>query len=65
MKLSDKKKEKISEQILALLYSVSPKPMFTSHIANEIVRDDGLVKEILLNLKKKGLATEIKKNSKG
>lgn len=65
MELSDKKKEKISEQILAFLYSVSPKSMFTSHIANEIVRDDGFVKDILMNLKKKGLVTEIKKNPKG
>ena len=65
MKLSDKKKEKISEQILALLYSISPKPMFTSHISEEIVRDDELVKVLLINLKKKGLVVEIKKNSKG
>ena len=65
MKLSDKKKEKISEQILAFLYSISPKPMFTSHIAEEIVRDDELVKALLQNLKKKGLVTEIKKNPKG
>ena len=65
MKLSDKKKEKISEQISAFLYSISPKPMFTSHIAEEIVRDDELVKALLQNLKKKGLVTEIKKNPKG
>ena len=65
MKLSDKKKEKISEQILAFLYSISPKPVFTSHIAEEIVRDDELVKVLLQNLKKKGLVTEIKKNPKG
>lgn len=65
MKLSDKKREKISEQILAFLYSVNPKPMFTSHLADEIVRDDEMVKDILQDLKKKGLVVEIKKNPKG
>lgn len=65
MKLSEKKKEKISEQILAFLYSISPKSMFTSHIADEIARDDELVKLLLQNLRKKGLVIEVKKNSNG
>ena len=65
MKLSDKKKEKISEQILAYLYGVNPRPTFTSHIAEEIVRDDEMVKQLLQNMKKKGLVLEIKKNPKG
>ena len=65
MKLSEKKKEKISEQILAFLYSINPKPIFTAHIAEEIARDDGLVKNLLQGLKKKGLVLEIKKNPKG
>ena len=65
MKLSEKKREKISEQILAFLYSISPKPLFTAHIAEEIARDDELVKNLLQNLKKKGLVLEIKKNPDG
>ena len=65
MKLSEKKKDKISEQILAFLYSINPKPSFTSHIAEEVARDDELVKTLLQNLKKKGLVLEIKKNSNG
>ncbi|MEX2016898.1 MAG: hypothetical protein WD876_00290 [Candidatus Pacearchaeota archaeon] len=65
MKISDRKKEKISEQILAFLYSINPKPIFTSHISNEIVRDDEMVKQLLQGMKKKGLVVEIKKNSKG
>jgi len=36
MKISKEKKEKISEQILAFLYSINPKPSFTSHIAQEL-----------------------------
>ncbi len=65
MKISDKKRSKISEQILALLYAEFPKPMFTSHIAMEIARDEEFIKKILLELKKKKLVAEIKKNPHG
>lgn len=65
MKISDKKKEKISEQILLFLYSNNPKSYFTSHIAQEIARDEEFIKSLLLNLKKKRLVIEIKKNPKG
>jgi len=33
MKISQKKRERISEQILASLYLANPKPLFTSQIA--------------------------------
>lgn len=65
MKISEEKKEKISEQILAFLYSVTPKPFFTFHIAKEIARDEEFIKKILLDLKKKNLVVEIKKNPQG
>jgi len=65
MKISDKKREKISEQILATLYHLTPKSLFTSHIAEEIARDQEMVKKILLDLKTKKLVVEIKKNPKG
>lgn len=65
MKISNEKKEKISEQILAHLYSVNPKPVFTLHIAKEIARDEEFVKKLLLELKKKNFVVEIKKNPKG
>ena len=65
MKISQEKKEKISEQILALLYSINPKPLFTLHIANEIVRDEEFIKKLLLELKNKKLVVEIKKNPQG
>ena len=65
MKLSKSKKDKISEQILAFLYSINPKSLFTAHIAEEIARDDELIKSILIELKKKGLVVEIKKNPDG
>lgn len=65
MKISDEKKEKIYEQILALLYSVSPKAIFTLNIAKELARDEEFIKSLLILLKKKDLVIEVKKNPKG
>lgn len=65
MKISKEKRDKISEQILAFLFSHSPKPLFTFHVAREIARDEEFVKELLTGLKRKGLVFEIKKNPEG
>ncbi len=65
MKISQKKREKISEQILYFLYSTNPKPIFTLHIAQELARDEEFIKKILLELKNKKLIIEIKKNPQG
>ena len=65
MKISEQKKEKISEQILAYLYSINPKAVFTVQVAQEIVRDEEFTKKLLINLKKKGFVNEIKMNPKG
>ena len=46
MKISIQKREKISEQILAYLYSISPRPSFTSHIAEELARDEEFIKGV-------------------
>lgn len=65
MKISEKKREKILEQILSSLYQLNPKPLFTSQIAQEIARDEEFVKSLLLELKEKKLVIEIKKNPQG
>ncbi|MFH1325804.1 MAG: hypothetical protein ABIH49_03510 [archaeon] len=65
MKISSEKKERISEQILAFLYSSNSKPQFTSQIAREIVRDEEFTKSLLIELRKKKLVAEIKKSPKG
>lgn len=65
MKISKAKQDKISEQILALLFTSNLKPLFTSQISHEIARDEEFVKKILFNLKKKGLVNEVTKNPKG
>lgn len=65
MKLSEGKKLKISEHILAILFSNSPNSVFTSFIARETARDEEFIKKLLLDMKKKNLVIEIKKNPKG
>lgn len=65
MKISNKKRDKISEQILAFLYSQSMRPAFTSHIAREVARDEEFVKDLLTEMKEKNLVAEIRKNPKG
>ncbi|MBT4258045.1 hypothetical protein HOD88_02590 [archaeon] len=65
MKISKEKREKISEQILSLLYSLNPQAIFTSNIAKELARDEEFTKSLLLDLKEKKLILEIKTNPKG
>ncbi|MEK6917492.1 MAG: hypothetical protein AABW51_00950 [Nanoarchaeota archaeon] len=65
MYISKEKKQKICEQILAFLYSVSPQPMFTYYVAREIARDEEFVKRLLKDLKAKKLIVEVNKNPLG
>ena len=65
MKISNKKREKIFEQILSYLYFINPKSIFTSQIAEEIARDEEFVKKLLLELKNKKLVVKVNKNPKG
>jgi predicted transcriptional regulator with HTH domain len=64
-KISKQKKDKISEQILHYLFSISPEAAFTSKISNEIARDEEFVKSLLNELEPKKLVIQIKKNSEG
>jgi hypothetical protein len=65
MKISEKKKEKIFEQIMSFLYHISPKAVFTIEIAREVARDEEFTKKLLIELKQKKFVIEIKKNPKG
>lgn len=65
MKISKEKRDKISEQVLALLFSNSPKLLFPFDVAKEIARDEEFIKELLQGLKKKGLVVEVRKNPEG
>ena len=50
--ISNQKKEKISEQILLHLYSIFPKQIFTSEIAEELARDEEFIKKLQDEMKK-------------
>ncbi|MBI2630504.1 hypothetical protein HYW76_05370 [Candidatus Pacearchaeota archaeon] len=65
MKLSQEKRDKISEQIVSFLYHIYPRSEFTSSIAKEIIRDEEFTKDLLLFLKEKNLVIPIKKNKNG
>lgn len=63
--ISKQKKDKISEQIIHHLFSISPDSAFTVNIAKETARDEEFIKSILLDLEKKGLIISISKNKSG
>ncbi len=65
MRLSQDKKNKITEQILSLLFHSFPKEPFTAEIAREIVRDEEFTKRLLFELKDKNLVIPIRRNKKG
>jgi predicted transcriptional regulator with HTH domain len=65
MRISNNKREKIKEQILSYLYLQSPKSIYTSYIAQEVVRDEEFTKKLLIELKEKNLVLEVKKNKEG
>jgi|TARA_Y100000310_G_scaffold336932_1_gene422747 hypothetical protein len=64
-RISSKKIEKIQEQILHHLFTISPESHFTNKIAEEIARDEEFTKTLLQDLKSKSLIIEINKNPKG
>jgi len=65
MRLSQEKKDKITEQILHYLYNSFPKNPFTAEIAREIARDEEFIKKLLIELKDKGLIISINKSKSG
>ncbi len=64
-KISEKKRIRIKENILAILFDNSPKSVYTNRIAEEISRDEEFVKILLEELYKEKLVTKISKNNKG
>jgi len=64
-RISKQKRDRISEQILHHLFTVSPEAKFTSQISEEIARDEEFVKVLLSELKLKSLVLEVNKNPKG
>lgn len=65
MKLSKAKRDRISEQILSFLYHSFPKQLFTAEISRELARDEEFIKNLLYELKDKGIVSAIKKSATG
>ena len=65
MRLSEEKRKKIAEQIIGLLYLQNTQPLFTSQIANDLVRDEEFIKTLLLELEQKQLIIRVEKNASG
>jgi len=65
MRISEEKINKIKENILAVLYSKSPQPIFTVDIADEIARDEEFVKKLLTEMETKKLVIPVRKNNQG
>jgi predicted transcriptional regulator with HTH domain len=64
-KISKQKKDRISEQILHHLFTISPEAAFTVSIAKEIARDEEFTKSLLKGLQERNLIVEVKKNKNG
>ena len=64
-KINDKNRQKIKEQILQILFENNLKPLFTANIAEEIIRDEEFVLDLLNELNKEGFLKKINKNIKG
>ena len=63
--ISKVKKDKIAEQILHYLFTISPESKFTSEISSEIARDEEFIKSMLKEMQQKKLVVPINKNNKG
>jgi predicted transcriptional regulator len=65
MRISKEKRDKISEQILSFLFHTHPNAKFTVDIARELARDEEFTKSLMLDLRKKNLVNDIRKNPEG
>ncbi len=63
--ISKVKRSKISEQILAHLFTNSPESLFTASIAREIARDEEFTKSLLVELEYHKLVVRVTKGPKG
>ena len=63
--ISEKTKGRISEQILAYLFSQSPEPKYTVDVASSVARDEEFTKALLTELEKRKLVIKVTKSAQG
>lgn len=64
-KISQKKVEKIKEDILSVLFEAGMRGLFTKQISDEIARNDEFVLKLLLDMEKQKLVKPIQRTKKG
>jgi len=64
-KISQKKVEKIKEDILSVLFDAGIRGMFTKQISDEIARNDEFVLKLLNELEKQKIVKQMRKTKKG
>lgn len=64
-KISQKKVEKIKEDILSVLFEAGMRGMFTKQIGDEIARNDEFVLKLLSEMEKQNLIKQMRKTKKG
>ncbi|MFH1376007.1 MAG: hypothetical protein ABIH25_00050 [Candidatus Woesearchaeota archaeon] len=63
--ISDKKVKRIKEEVLFTLFDSPLNPLYTSQIADKLIRDEEFTLRLLKELLKDGLIEEINKNTDG
>jgi ribosomal protein S25 len=63
--ISEKKRQKIKEEILRVLFENSPKALYTYKIADEVIRDEEFTLTLLKELHKDNFVKLVNKNSRG
>jgi len=64
-KISQKKIEKIKEDILSTLFEAGMRGMFTKQISEEIARNDEFILKLLIDMEKQKLVKQMIKTKKG
>jgi predicted HTH transcriptional regulator len=64
-KLSQKKIQKIQEDILSVLFENDPHALFANRISEETARDNEFITRLLKDLQNKGLVTAVNKSKRG
>jgi len=65
VKLSEKTRNLLKDDIISILYDIYPIALFTNRIAFDLRRNNEFVKGLLLDLKKEGYIEEYCKDKKG
>ncbi|MBT6995569.1 hypothetical protein HN865_05335 [Candidatus Woesearchaeota archaeon] len=64
-RISEKKIQRIKEEVLSHLYNNPARPLFTSQIAYEMIRDEEFILRLLNELHESKLIKKISSNSNG